>query len=983
MDPVSALGLTANVLQFVEFTGKLISKGAEYYQSSDGALLGHAELNAAAENLASLARKINESTKLPIFFPKGPEPLNRTERENYRADKRFYMIDKGLLDASRHCYDISLEMNAALTALKIPDNPTRWDCFRQALRSVWSEEKINGISRRLDQARDQLMIHLLVDLRFVVPRVVSVNQWLTIVLNSSQNAIDHHYILKQGSALEQNILNTVKRCFDSVRGDITRLTATLGNAAIKLNQPSPEDGVEIVRLWQSRNPDKLATLNGLLEEVTENDRITHTEDKLLDSLYFTRIEERRERIPQAHAKTFSWLFEEAARDTNEYSHFRCWLETDIPHKNIFWICGKPGSGKSTLMKFLEETEATKHHLEKWAGGCDILVARCFFWKEGTTFQKSLLGLVRSLLYRLLTQRRCMVPRVDPWRWRALYLGASQLDEWSDTELKLAFQTLLNNLQGTTKVALLVDGLDEFDGDEHQLQELVDMFLTWGSSSSIKICVSSRPWNLFKDSFADCPQLRLELLTRPDIELYVKDKLDSNRRFATWRQYDPQGCAALISEVADKATGVFLWVYLVVRELCKGIRNGLQLHSLRQRLDTLPGELDAFFLTMIESIDPSDRVTASRVLQVMVNARQPLSLMALSFCEEEEADFALGEIAPQNSRFADILLRNDSMARRINSVCMGMLESKDTTLPMEVPDDLACLEEFDVEVYYMHRTIKEFLLTPRSQQVLWTYTNGPYDTHRYIANSTATLIMFLHALTSNEAVSREISQLKQTHFLELANQLMCCFEQIERCHNYTPVALLDKVQPVVVEQMPHLGDHTGSMLHEANRSWYGWNCSFLTLAIQYNLTIYVTAQLKGQPFKARDGRPLLDFALCRRLQIMDNGNSPQQNDELPPNPELVRLLLSFGADPNQIYGSSSVWDAYVFHLTQLKRVRSPAWAETAELLAKHGVPLSAATLLKLRACLGDSAAERLTSLVPIIEASKAPKHRNFKRWSREK
>lgn len=174
MDPVSALGLAANVLQFVEFTGKLISKGAEYYHSSDGALLGHAELNAAAENLASLARKINESIKLPIFFPRGPEPLDRKERENYRADKCFYMIDKGLLDASRQCYAISLELSAALSALKIPNNPTRWDCFRQALRSVWSEQKINDISRRLDQARDQLMIHLLVDLRLVVP--LSVNQ---------------------------------------------------------------------------------------------------------------------------------------------------------------------------------------------------------------------------------------------------------------------------------------------------------------------------------------------------------------------------------------------------------------------------------------------------------------------------------------------------------------------------------------------------------------------------------------------------------------------------------------------------------------------------------------------------------------------------------------------------------------------------------------------------------------------------------------
>lgn len=38
MDPLTAFGLAANVLAFVDFAGKLISKGYEIYSSSSGVL---------------------------------------------------------------------------------------------------------------------------------------------------------------------------------------------------------------------------------------------------------------------------------------------------------------------------------------------------------------------------------------------------------------------------------------------------------------------------------------------------------------------------------------------------------------------------------------------------------------------------------------------------------------------------------------------------------------------------------------------------------------------------------------------------------------------------------------------------------------------------------------------------------------------------------------------------------------------------------
>jgi ABC-type multidrug transport system fused ATPase/permease subunit len=76
---------------------------------------------------------------------------------------------------------------------------------------------------------------------------------------------------------------------------------------------------------------------------------------VLDSLTFDQMDFRRSKIREAHPNTFSWMF---------YEHFRAWLKSPEP---VYWISGKPGSGKSTLVKYLVDNPEIPIQLRQWYG----------------------------------------------------------------------------------------------------------------------------------------------------------------------------------------------------------------------------------------------------------------------------------------------------------------------------------------------------------------------------------------------------------------------------------------------------------------------------------------------------------------------------------------------------------------------------------------------------------------------------------------
>ena len=66
-----------------------------------------------------------------------------------------------------------------------------------------------------------------------------------------------------------------------------------------------------------------------------------------------------------------------------WSNFVDWLEHG---DGVYWINGKAGSGKSTLMRFITNELLMTKALHKWINGSDLMVSSFFFWNPGTVLQ---------------------------------------------------------------------------------------------------------------------------------------------------------------------------------------------------------------------------------------------------------------------------------------------------------------------------------------------------------------------------------------------------------------------------------------------------------------------------------------------------------------------------------------------------------------------------------------------------------------------
>lgn len=105
-----------------------------------------------------------------------------------------------------------------------------------------------------------------------------------------------------------------------------------------------------------------------------------------------------------------------------------------------------------------------------------------------------------------------------------------------------------------KLCLFIDGLDEYDGRE---SDIANLFHDLVLSPQVKVCVSSRPHVPFEFAFKDRPKLRMEDLTRTDIQLYIEDQLVQDQMMQKLSIEEPIACTKLVQEIGEAAQGVFL------------------------------------------------------------------------------------------------------------------------------------------------------------------------------------------------------------------------------------------------------------------------------------------------------------------------------------------------------------------------------------------------------------------------------------------
>lgn len=240
-----------------------------------------------------------------------------------------------------------------------------------------------------------------------------------------------------------------------------------------------------------------------------------------------------------------------------------------------WISGKPGAGKSTIMKFAYTNTKNKARRQH------SVVASFFFNARGEYKEKSVFGMYRSLLLQLLEGYPVLQSVLDD----PDVIPNDQSGCPSLNVLKDVFCDAVLGL-GEKSFTCFVDALDECD--EQQVVEMIQYFEDLAEQATshnvpFRICFSSRhyPYISIKQG------LRLTLEDQQghseDLEAYIASRL---------RVEDSVFREELQLQLLNKAAGVFMWLVLVVDILNEEDgRGGLYL---RKRLAEIPSDLSELF-----------------------------------------------------------------------------------------------------------------------------------------------------------------------------------------------------------------------------------------------------------------------------------------------------------------------------------------------------------------------------------------------------
>ena len=391
--------------------------------------------------------------------------------------------------------------------------------------------------------------------------------------------------------------------------------------------------------------------------------------KFLESLWFSEIYSREETIAEVHRKTFEWIFDKPGKAARRWDNFNTWLETG---EDNYWISGKAGSGKSTLMNFLCQDERTTEALTIWSGTKDVFMPKFFFWSSGSKIQRSLEGLLRSLLWQILNEFSGVSlplfdggPRLD--RNKGVSNRHNLIGAWTKSRLQRALKNTIRQLEASCCLCFFIDGLDEFEEDDDELIEFVQSIQ---SSTSVKICLSSRPYRNFEDAFHHSAKLRLQDLTKEDIERFVIDKFQEVSRLKSMTRDHETKMNDLKDRIVEKADGVFLWVSLAVKDQIRGLKNGDGPEMLQKRLALLPSEIEGVYSRILNQIDRPYRQEASHFLRMAIH-RPGMSLLhhaLTSYKGLEDTLLSTNEVPKQkiHSQCQDI-------QKRILVTCVGLLE----------------------------------------------------------------------------------------------------------------------------------------------------------------------------------------------------------------------------------------------------------------------------------------------------------------------
>ncbi|KAF5633902.1 NACHT domain protein [Fusarium tjaetaba] len=518
--------------------------------------------------------------------------------------------------------------------------PRKRDRFGAVFRGIINKPEIDRLESQLQKAKESLETDLL----------VGIFKSLDIFKVQANELQDKLRDLLQATSTNE------KKLHDVIQAQVALVNTQISD---RIDQAEASTKIHVTTALASQesrlksHADQGRDILLIEAEERENTRKENEAyERLLRSFQYPDMNRRRNEIHASNGSTFHWLFKGESKDDYpesetsrsdsvseheaEYSSedepdsyrqmlargsFGTWLKST---GNRYWISGRPGTGKSVLMKLIISHKQTMDSLRQWQPEAHILSH--FFWKVGSPTQSSFEGFLCSLVYQVFSLDKnhavgCLHQNPD-WSRKT---GPG---DWDKDDLQCLLHSYAR--QPARPFCLFIDGLDELMDDEG-VGILFDFLDTLEEPSHLfKVCMSSRPEQAIRMRMGRNPNIEMQDLTRNDIAQYARASLNKEVALTNSSIHIEN----LVTDISLKAEGVFLWAVLVTRSIARGISNGDSKDDIQQRLLKTPKKLHELYLDMWtrlgEDSDLYQRSTALIFKIVLFNWRTSHKAKAFVF-----------------------------------------------------------------------------------------------------------------------------------------------------------------------------------------------------------------------------------------------------------------------------------------------------------------------------------------------------------------
>lgn len=359
------------------------------------------------------------------------------------------------------------------------------------------------------------------------------------------------------------------------------------------------------------------------------------------------MDQREYLVESAETKTCTWLL--------SHEKYTAWLAQ--PH-TLLWIVGKPGAGKSTLIRYA---------LQKSSFNNDV-VATFFFYGRGSDLQKSACGMFRSLLHQLLDQTPELLSKFTliSKKKRETKQKSESDCEWQETELRELLQEWILSPSRDRAIRIYLDALDEAG------QEIAVKLVTYfedlierlhPTRAGLKVCFSCRHYPVLapKNALKVC----VEEENHHDIATYVRQRMTRHQLS------DQEDGWKLEQEIIEKSSCIFQWVVLIIPIIIQSDKDGANISKIRQKLKEIPRKLSDLYEHILSNIEDPKR--AVQLMQWLCFAMRPLSLEDLRYAMVVDitSDFRSLEECQSSVDFSET---DEQMRRTVNSLSGGLAET---------------------------------------------------------------------------------------------------------------------------------------------------------------------------------------------------------------------------------------------------------------------------------------------------------------------